>query len=68
MKYRLSIAGAALVAFILLPVGAASAKPEHCGCGNGASIPTSDAPDWSPDGKRIVFSRSAGTRTRTSTS
>ena len=59
MKHRLGIAAAALVAFILLPGGPARAKPGHCGCGNNASIPTNDTPNWSPDGRRIVFSRAA---------
>jgi len=58
MKYRLVIAAATLAALILLP--AAGAKPGHCGCGNNASIPTSESPDWSPDGRKIVFSRSDG--------
>ncbi len=38
-------------------VGGAGARPVHCGCGDGPSIPTSSSPDWSPDGRQIVFSR-----------
>ena len=49
---------AAAVGLVLAYTGGASALEGHCGCGSSASIPTAAEPAWSPDGRRIAFSRS----------
>jgi Tol biopolymer transport system component len=36
---------------------AAQARDGHCGCGSNASIPANRSPAWSPDGRRIAFTR-----------